>query len=413
VVIGIFVYKSGPDQKAPSPSLVCVVVLTCVYFMSHLFVYIANSHSVFKMRVRKLAAPSGLRGPAVAAASVVRPAPILAVMFLQCRLRAMQLDPWAGRPQLWAQCLFCICTAVVVLKVLVAAYEGYCGTMDEGYYNWPEFRTYFGIHALQHFLAFAIVGLIIGIIVSVNVLEPRNGMPKPVYPPTLKCVQALTVLYFVVYVLLHVSQSLNRLFEYSMPKLRSAAEAANVSVSFTPMIGILLLMVRMRALQVTNQQGGPQAWAQLTMYVCLFATFLQAACCLLLPVFLHKSTEVDDQGNAKFDLKPMIGAYCVTCVKYVVLTCLVGGIILLCISAYRISPKSSNYQGSVGRSATSFIKMFVVVLSIFLGALLLSSAKVVGLAIKFGIESADRAILGVDIHVGNAVLSVGHLCQRH
>merc|ERR1711871_396407 len=42
--------------------------------------------------------------------------------------------------------------------------------------------------------------------------------------------------------------------------------------------------------------------------------------------------------------------------------------------------------------------------------MVLSSAKVVGLAIKFGIESVDRMVIGVDIEVGAAALS---LCEGY
>merc|ERR1719162_1524737 len=84
-------------------------------------------------------------------------------------------------------------------------------------------------------------------------------------------------------------------------------QAAGVSVGFCPLLCILFVACRMRALQITQQQGSPQGWAQNCMFICVFATNLQSLCCLMLPVFTRGATHVDPDGNTVYDLRPMVG----------------------------------------------------------------------------------------------------------
>merc|ERR1719421_1136533 len=84
------------------------------------------------------------------------------------------------------------------------------------------------------------------------------------------------------------------LFGYDMPNVKDAIETAKTTVQFAPMISVLFIATRMRALQISNNKGAPQGWAQDGMYLCSWALMVQFLMCLIVPVFTGgKSDKVD------------------------------------------------------------------------------------------------------------------------
>merc|ERR1719271_1077901 len=114
-----------------------------------------------------------------------------------------------------------------------------------------------------------------------------------------------------------------------------------MSITFCPLLCILFVACRMRALQISQQEGNPQGWAQDCFYICVFATFTQAVCCLAMPIFTGMATQVDEDGNATYDLRPMVGAYAVCIVKYCALMFLHGGVIAISVSIFTITTQSA------------------------------------------------------------------------
>merc|ERR1712190_422551 len=57
-------------------------------------------------------------------------------------------------------------------------------------------------------------------------------------------------------------------------------------------------------------------------------------------------------------------------------------------------------------SPKELFKGLLITLLILCIALLFSSAKVIGMAVKFAVESCDQALLGVDITIKSAALSL-------
>jgi len=168
----------------------------------------------------------------------------------------------------------------------------------------------------------------------------------------------------------------------------------------------------MQALQITQQMGAPPGWVQDSMYICLFATCLQAFCCLLMPIFIGGACKVDEDGNPDYDMKPMVGAYAVTVVKYVAMLSLYGGLGLI-ISSIFLMDRESCMGWRENRFITSYSDLFealFLVALLFFVALLFSSAKVIGMAVKMAIEAADETFLGVNIEIQNAALN---LCRGY
>jgi len=223
--------------------------------------------------------------------------------------------------------------------------------------------------------------------------------------PMFRVISLLSALYFGV----HVLQWLASFCSGQGRAIQGTAHAATVCVSLAPLLSVLFLACRMRALQLTDQQGNPHWWAQDCMKLCVTAILMQVCCCLLLPVFTGMATTVDDDGNAEYDLKPLFAAYVVQIIKYVALLCIYGSGLTVCASIGMMHVGMSKDMAHPD-AAVKLVCQILWCLGILSLAAMLSSAKVVGFVIKWVIEGVDEHFLGVNIRVGKAALS---LCRGY
>merc|ERR1719198_613516 len=102
----------------------------------------------------------------------------------------------------------------------------------------------------------------------------------------------------------------------------------------------------------------------------------------MMPLFTNSIPEVDGDGNVLYDLRPMVGAYAVAIVKYVALFCLHGGVLAICTSMFMITPENARRAPEVRVDIWRITYYLTVTIIVVLIAMLLSSAKVIGLAVK-------------------------------
>ena len=74
-------------------------------------------------------------------------------------------------------------------------------------------------------------------------------------------------------------------------------ESCRGTIAFCPMIAILFVGTRMRALQMTNNRGAPQGWAQDCMYLATGAIFIQFIMVVLAGACLGSKAETDEDEN--------------------------------------------------------------------------------------------------------------------
>lgn len=436
VVFAIAVYPVG--STSASIALLCSIVVCALYFSVCFFHWMAHVFAEFGAELAadldepedasalgmvetmlensgwELAQPKPPRLPEVARSGLldasnammvaVRKAPMLAVLFLATRMRALQLDPPHGVPPLWAQQCFVAAVGALVFEVLVAAYIGASGEAEDGYYGMPAYRASSWAHALQAFFELGTFGALVPIYLASADMHDQDGHLAP-FSTTLRCVFLLALLYFGVDFWRWFASCLHYVAGYKVDAAIVTLQSAGVSVGIAPLLGVLFLACRMRALQITQQQGGPQHWAQYCMLLCVFAMALQAITCLMLPLFTRDATHVDPDGNTIFDMRPMVGAYIVTIVKYVSLFVLHGAVISICLSILLITPRSAE-RGPPHPFAEDMIQWLFAAAVVILASMALGSAKVIGLVVKFAIETLDESILGVDITVSAAALAV-------
>merc|ERR1719378_1656931 len=104
--------------------------------------------------------------------------------------------------------------------------------------------------------------------------------------------------------------------------LQKIIETACTTVTFAPMLSVLFLGTRMRAIELTQGETEkyqlPQPWVQSAMYISTYAVLMQVLLVLAVPIFTGEmNVKCDDQGN--LDMSAVQG----------------GGMLIMVISAVR------------------------------------------------------------------------------
>merc|ERR1719310_2708644 len=114
--------------------------------------------------------------------------------------------------------------------------------------------------------------------------HPDGPSMTPPISPAVQCVMFLTVQYFAVYTGLMVCVTINNMVEDStlVRRLIFIFRAGQETVMFVPMLAMLFIGCRMRALQLTRSvdgtiptTAGPQPWAQTAMFASTASILVQ------------------------------------------------------------------------------------------------------------------------------------------
>merc|ERR1719443_1505459 len=192
------------------------------------------------------------------------------------------------------------------------------------------------------------------VIYSVFTIEhPQGAQYTPPISVTMKCVINLTVQFFICYILIWVAVTVKELTGWEWHFITNTMENAKGTLAFCPMLAILFVGTRMFALQITNQKGAPQGWAQDGMYMATWAVLLQFLMVLLIPlctlVMEGKAThpELDEDGNVKWKPSGKIALICVQIVRWLGFILLYVGTICVMVGAMTLTPETANGRGSV------------------------------------------------------------------
>merc|ERR1719327_2151978 len=113
----------------------------------------------------------------------------------------------------------------------------------------------------------------------------------PPISTAMKCVITLTVVYFVVYFAISLGRAVSP--ESVRKRFAAAMEGVEHSLAFAPMLCILMITVRLRAIQLCLRD--PQRWVQIAMYVATTAVLLKVATAMCV-AGLVKQDDDDDWG---------------------------------------------------------------------------------------------------------------------
>lgn len=355
VVVGIHmmpvpreVYPTGTVPV--SPAVQCTISLTTIYFMVYFCLEMFRSYN----ELQGFQTSKGYETFKLATFTVAF-CPMLCVLFIGARMRALQMG--LDGPQLWAQWCFYACTAsvwtVTFLVILVPFLfgirpkEGSCeGDIT---FETPPSEKMLNVAKLLAVVRWiAMVCLYVGftaVMVSTLVIEhPQGAEHTPDLSPAMLCVTLFTIQYFTVYLLIWVMVTIKQFTsnEFSGNKnvALEALVAAKDSVAFAPMLSVLFLGARMRALQITNNKGAPQGWAQDCMFLCLVSVLLQA----ILAIVIEFMAPREGPGAKSQSAKAAAG---VAAFQFFLALTMHGGALAVIISIFLITPQTANGRGSM------------------------------------------------------------------
>merc|ERR1719420_2885522 len=162
-------------------------------------------------------------------------APMLAVLFIAARMRALQMDPINGNPQKWAQTCFFLCTYAVLVQTclsiaipLVLQGEAKPGR-TEGDMSYTVENKMLGVFLTigRYVIMLSIYLGASFVILSIFLIEHPKG---PEYTPpisvTMQCVINLTVQFFFVYLLIWIAFTVEELMGWDWHFIKNPMETA-------------------------------------------------------------------------------------------------------------------------------------------------------------------------------------------
>merc|ERR1719420_1334338 len=110
---------------------------------------------------------------------------------------------------------------------------------------------------------------------------------------------------------------------------------------YAPMLCILFLGTRMRALQITQGKGDPPMFAQVAMQVCTWAVLVQTCLALAIPLFTGQAAETDEDGNVVPSSRdnPAVAGL-LTLIRYMAMLGQYAGIGVICVAVFIMDARS-------------------------------------------------------------------------
>merc|ERR1719465_242606 len=280
VVYGIitFVPPAGtwPEgKKFPvAPAVQCTIILSCQYFIVYGGIQVARTYTqICTMMNTDLGKNfmSKAENALMTATASMNFAPMLAVLFIGARMRALNMDPINGNPQKWAQNCFFMCTYALLAQTLLSVAvplvlqgEVKAGKVEGDMEYTVENKTLGSVLAIGRYVMMICIYVGVAcIIYSIFTIEHPQG-PEYTIPisPTMQCVINLTFQFFFVYIWIWAAITIKEFTGFEWALMTQTMENCKGVVMFCPMLAILFVGTRMYALQITDSKGSPQGFAQ-------------------------------------------------------------------------------------------------------------------------------------------------------
>merc|ERR1719482_1927081 len=302
------------------------------------------------------------------AASTMDMAPMLCVLFLATRMRALQMDPVHGNPQRWAQNCFYLCTYAIIVQTCVAVFVPLVlgGKVQKGraacdmvVSELDMMQGYLakGLSVLRFLIMLCVYTGALAVVCAVFTMEHPDGKEHTIpVSPMMQCVINLSFQYFFIYILVWVFYTIEHFSGYTgLAFIKDAMESAKATVQFAPMLCVLFIATRMRALQITDNRGAPQGYVQDGMYLASWAVLVQFVMCLIMPFMTGEKFEVRSLAGAGDEDKPVAkdhisnywGGVAVQTIRYTAVVALFGGTAAVITGVCLMTPETANGRGSM------------------------------------------------------------------
>merc|ERR1719408_1010672 len=367
-----------------STSMQCVVSLTIQYFLIYTALALGRpAAKSFGVDYGKTPILEILK----TATYTVSYAPMLAVLFLGCRMRVTWLTQGKGNPPEYVQAaMYCATYAVLAMTLVVCVIPVFTGKVigvDVKTGDIPKDTKPFeqpivaGCFTALKFLI--MLGLYAGALVVVygiiNFEPPKGTWPGDVIPPVspaVQCVMNLSCQYFCVYGAIQVCKSVEEWLSFNNPWLHTLQEAcstATLSMNFAPMLAVLFIGARMRALQMDPVNGAPQKWAQNCFFMCTYAVLAQTTLCVVIPVVLGgKVKQGKIEGDMEYEVNNMVPGVIMTIIRTLIMFCIYIGFSCVIYSVFTIEhPQGPQYTPPISVTMKCVINLTVQFFTVYLG----------------------------------------------
>merc|ERR1719386_150374 len=360
VVYGICTFKPPPGtwpagKEFPvAPAVQCTMILACQYFIVYGGMQVARTWTQFTGIAPNFT--SKVENALLTATASMNFAPMLAVLFIGARMRALNMDPVNGNPQKWAQNCFYMCTYALLAQTcfsvavpLVLQGEVKVGKVEGDMEYEVENKMFGTILAIGRYVMMICLYIGAGCVVySIFTIEHPKG-PEYTIPisVTMQCVVNLTFQFFFVYIWIWAAITIKEFTGFEWALMTQTMENCKGVVMFCPMLAILFVGTRMRALLLTDSRGAPQGWCQDGMYMATWSLLIQFIMVLVTPCATGEPGQVDEDGNIKWAPSHPIMLYAIIGIRVLGFFLLYGGIITVIVGVYTMTPETANGRGAV------------------------------------------------------------------
>lgn len=192
-----------------------------------------------------------------------------------------------------------------------------------------------------------------GVMYSIYVIEdPRGPAFTPPVSPAVQCVVLLANMYFLVFTLVFLINSMKEaMMREQGPTLRhweGIFDAGVSAVMFAPMLCMLFVGARMRALQITKTVdgrspagAGPQLWVQEAMYLSTWSVILQVFMAYMAAYILGPGNAdfLNEDGMQKTGIPTSVGRLLVV-IHYCLHLTMYGGAVLVMTGVFSMTPET-------------------------------------------------------------------------
>jgi len=346
----------GDKPPPPSIALLAILVLSC----SFLLVYLGFNVCNIIRKVYKTTRFGKTEYLFTKAKTSVNLSPMLSILFLSSRMRALQIDPEGGNQRSWVEnSMLAASVGIATIVLVITIVHRFDKDVEEmrGTYDGEMCYEFKGTRKIVTVAQYGLLALVFGsafaVMYSIYTIEdPRGPAFTPPVSPAVQCVVLLANMYFLVYTLLFfINSAKEAMMREQGPTLRHLEgmfDAGVSAVMFAPMLCMLFVGARMRALQITKTVdgqspvgAGPQLWVQEAMYLATWSVILQVLMAYMAAYILGPGNAdfLNEDGMQKTGIPTSIGRLLVV-IHYCLHLCMYGGAVLVMAGVFSMTPET-------------------------------------------------------------------------
>merc|ERR1719408_471971 len=203
-----------------------------------------------------------------------------------------------------------------------------------------------------------LIGLYIGAIVVIygtyNYVPPAGSSPfgdkVPPVSPAVACTMILTSMYFIVYAGIQFGKTFQSFSGVDSSKLTGALQGAICTMFFAPMMAVLFIGARMRAMQMDPITVPIQKWAQNCFYMCTYAVMWQCILAIACPLVMGGNVKKGkgSSGDCEYEVQNKGIGTCLQVARWIIMVSIYLGVAAITWSIFSIQhPKGKQYTPPV------------------------------------------------------------------